>query len=69
MFNSALIAGMTKKAKFTVHNVTKIYPKKNSWYISLGMVKTIPKKFCQIKKEGFSTLFLIMLLLLLQAHG
>jgi hypothetical protein len=52
MFNTALIVDMTKKAKFTVPNQSKIIPKKNSWELSLGMVKTIPEKFCQIKKGG-----------------
>ena len=63
MQNTPLTVDLTKKAKSTVHNLIKIIPKKNSWELSLGMVKTIPKKFCQIKKGGFSTPFLIMLLL------
>jgi len=49
MYNTALIVDLTKKAKFTVPNQSKIIPKKNSWELSLGMVKTIPKKFCQEK--------------------
>jgi hypothetical protein len=69
MFNTVLIVDMTKKAKSTVHNLTKIIPKKNSWELSLGMVKTIPKKFCQIKKRGVFNPLSVTLLLLLQAHG
>ncbi len=57
MFSMLLTVDLTKKAKSTVHNLTKIIPKKNSWELSLGMVKTIPKKFCQIKKGGFQPPF------------
>jgi len=53
MYGMLLTVDLMKKAKSTVHNLTKIIPKKNSWELSLGMVKTIPKKFCQIKKRGF----------------
>ncbi len=52
MFSMLLTVDLTKKAKSTVHNLTKIIPKNFSWELSLGMVKTIPKKFCQIKKKG-----------------
>jgi len=59
MYSMLLTVDLTKKAKSTVHNLTKIIPKNFSWELSLGMVKTIPKKFCQIKKGGFSTPFFV----------